>query len=204
MHEQSLPASDRSDAAAATVAGPVEQRAALVVQLGDGSYFKAWRAGRRHRGRTAVRRRDGPLQARQPQAVPHLARGPGRRARAWLPASGGQGQDGGVVSAVGCSWQRQARRRSTNPTRDLPGPCRHVARPRQRPVADRCRRRVAPGRGRHVAKRSRRPGHIASASTSSAPCGKLSASGLARGMELWRCCWQPDPTSHIRSQKSSR
>jgi hypothetical protein len=46
MHENSLPSGDRTDQAAAIDAEPVDQRAAIVVQLAGGKYFKAWR----HRG----------------------------------------------------------------------------------------------------------------------------------------------------------
>lgn len=43
MHEKSLPAGDRSDSASASKDNPVDHQAALVVQLEDGTYFKAWR-----------------------------------------------------------------------------------------------------------------------------------------------------------------
>jgi hypothetical protein len=46
MHENSLPAGDRTDQAAATDDAPVDQRAALVIGVESGRYFKAWR----HRG----------------------------------------------------------------------------------------------------------------------------------------------------------
>jgi hypothetical protein len=67
MHEQSLPAGDCFDAAAATVADPVDHRTALVVQLGDGSYFKAWRAGQRVSVRSLARARL--FSAHAPQAI---------------------------------------------------------------------------------------------------------------------------------------
>jgi hypothetical protein len=57
MHENSLPPGDRTDQAAATDTAPAGQRAALVIQLGDGTYFRAWRAGQRVSVRSLARAR---------------------------------------------------------------------------------------------------------------------------------------------------
>ena len=43
MHERSLPPGDRDELAIATESKPVDQRAAVVIRLPGGNYFKAWR-----------------------------------------------------------------------------------------------------------------------------------------------------------------